>query len=258
MAKRKNLIGQKFERLTVVKRGDDIICPSGKKDSAWWCLCDCQLSLPEEMQKLVLIRQSSLVTGGTKSCGCIRREIIIESNKNGKKYNKYDLSGDYGIGWTSNTNEEFYFDLEDYDKIKNYCWFEHKCETNDGIGYIKSNDENNRTIELHRLVMGIFDINIRIDHIKHRLNDNRKSQLRIATGQENSFNQKLNKNNTSGVTGVYWKERDKKWIATIGLNYKKIHLGQFTNKADAIRARREAEERYFGEWSYNNSMKKGD
>ena len=33
-----------------------------------------------------------------------------------KKSNIYDLSGEYGVGWTSNTNEEFYFDLEDYDK----------------------------------------------------------------------------------------------------------------------------------------------
>ena len=38
-----------------------------------------------------------------------------------KKYNTYDLTGEYGIGYTSK-DEEFYFDLEDYDKIKDYCW----------------------------------------------------------------------------------------------------------------------------------------
>ena len=37
-----------------------------------------------------------------------------------KKYNTYDLSGEYGIGYTSK-GEEFYFDLDDYDKIKDYC-----------------------------------------------------------------------------------------------------------------------------------------
>ena len=37
-----------------------------------------------------------------------------------KKYNRYDLSGEYGIGWTTNTNHVFYFDLEDYEKIKDY------------------------------------------------------------------------------------------------------------------------------------------
>ena len=38
--------------------------------------------------------------------------------------NKYDLSGEYGIGWTHNTEHEFYFDLEDYDIIKYYCWYD--------------------------------------------------------------------------------------------------------------------------------------
>lgn len=45
------------------------------------------------------------------------------SNKGGKKnkrYNRYDLTGEYGIGYT-NQGVEFYFDLEDYDKIKEYC-----------------------------------------------------------------------------------------------------------------------------------------
>ena len=40
------------------------------------------------------------------------------------KYNKYDLLGSFGVGWTTNTNKEFWFDLEDYDKIKDYCWAE--------------------------------------------------------------------------------------------------------------------------------------
>lgn len=31
--------------------------------------------------------------------------------------NTYDLSGEYGIGYTTK-GEEFWFDLEDYDKIK--------------------------------------------------------------------------------------------------------------------------------------------
>ena len=34
-----------------------------------------------------------------------------------KKYNTYDLSGEYGIGY-SNSGKEFYFDLDDYDLIK--------------------------------------------------------------------------------------------------------------------------------------------
>ena len=48
----------------------------------------------------------------------LKNEKFIERSR---KYNTYDLSGDYGIGYTEEGNE-FSFDLEDYDKIKNYYW----------------------------------------------------------------------------------------------------------------------------------------
>ena len=38
-----------------------------------------------------------------------------------RKENIYDLSGEFGIGYCTNTGSPFYFDLEDYNKIKNYC-----------------------------------------------------------------------------------------------------------------------------------------
>ena len=45
------------------------------------------------------------------------------------------------------------------------------------------------------------------------------------------------------------------WLAQIGFNGQKIKLGRFKNKEDAIKARKEAEEKYFGEHSYDNSQK---
>ena len=54
-----------------------------------------------------------------------------------KQYNNYDLSGEYGIGYLFN-GEEFYFGLEDYDKIKNYCWYK------DSGGYIRTNAHKKR------------------------------------------------------------------------------------------------------------------
>ena len=54
---------------------------------------------------------------------------------------------------------------------------------------------------------------------------------------------KLRSNNTSGVTGV--SQSKGKWIAHIGLRGKIICLGTYEKKEDAIKARREAEEKYF-------------
>ena len=45
------------------------------------------------------------------------------------------------------------------------------------------------------------------------------------------------------------------WRAEIKINIKTIYLGFFNNKDDAIAARKSAEEKYFGEYSYDNSMK---
>jgi len=54
----------------------------------------------------------------------------------------------------------------------------------------------------------------------------------------------MQNNNTSGVTGVYWNKRDRKWQAMIKVNNKQIHLGYFEGKTEAITARKIAEIKY--------------
>lgn len=232
MGTAKNLLNQKFERLTVIED-----CGSNKhKQKIWRCHCKCGSE--------IIATSSSLLSGNTKSCGCLQREIARSQLR---KYNTYDLSGEYGVGYTSNTNHKFYFDLEDYEKIKNYCWCE--CQ-----GYIETKI-NNSSIRLHRLLFEVSDKEV-IDHINHDTLDNRKYNLRIATVSQNGMNQKLSTRNTSGEKGVSWHKRDKCWRAFITVNKKYIHLGSFNTKDEAILARRKAEEKYFGEYSYNDSIKK--
>lgn len=231
-----NLMGQKFGRLTVIKRADDYISPNGYKATMWLCKCDCGNE--------IIVRTSDLRSKRTKSCGCLWKDAHYKSFK---KYNKYDLSGEYGIGYTSN-GKEFYFDLEDYDLIKDYCWAIRKD------GYVISD----KTL-LSRLVMGNPD-GLEVDHIhgKFTRNDNRKSNLRIVTKSKNAMNVAIKKNNTSGIVGVGWNKKRNKWRAYITINNKMKELGCFDNINDAIKARKEAEEKYFGEYSYENSQKKGE
>lgn len=202
----------------------------------WTCLCDCGENKD--------INGDSLRKGKTLSCGCLQKCIAKETGEQRKKYNKYDLTGEYGIGWTSNTNEEFYFDLEDYDKIKDYTWLETK-------GYIYSSD---REYALHRFVTNC-NIDYVVDHMNHNTLDNRKENLRICSQQKNTFNQKVRSNNWTGVSGVSWDYDRNKWQAYISINGKRILLGRFDIFEDAVIARKEAEEKYFGEYSYDNSIK---
>ena len=198
------------------------------------CQCDCK--------RKKVVRKDSLVRGITQSCGnkdCIYHNKI--ENRKRKIFNKYDLSGEYGIGYTSN-GTEFYFDLEDYEKIKDYTWY-----VGDN-GYIKAENDD---IKLHRLVMDAENGDV-VDHIFHNKLDNRKSQLRFVNNSQNQMNRDVGKNNTSGYRGISWHKVHNKWIAQIGLMGKLKYLGLFTNLEDAVDARRQAEEKYFGEYNFKN------
>ena len=78
-----------------------------------------------------------------QSCGCVIlehcRKNLQKINDAGikRKFNNYDLTGSFGIGYTTK-GEEFYFDLEDYDLIKNYNWHIDKS------GYVVANSGDNR------------------------------------------------------------------------------------------------------------------
>jgi hypothetical protein len=83
-----------------------------------------------------------------------------------------------------------------------------------------------------------------IDHINHNGRDNRIKNLRDVTRSENMRNAQLSGSNTSGVTGVYYRKSEKRWIAAIGSGSKFVHIGIFKNKDDAISARKKAEAEY--------------
>ena len=94
-----------------------------------------------------------------------------------------------------------------------------------------------------------------VDHINGNKLDNRIKNLRLATNQENQWNiSSLQRNNTSGKTGVTWYARCKKWVAQIEVrdNQKRkgYNLGYYTKKEDAIQARIEAEKKYFGDFRH--------
>jgi hypothetical protein len=83
-----------------------------------------------------------------------------------------------------------------------------------------------------------------IDHINHDKADNRWINLMIVSCRDNSRNFPKYKNNTSGSTGISWHKRDKKWTASIYVDGRKVHLGAYKNKKDAIYARAAADVKY--------------
>lgn len=246
-----DLTGQRFGRLTVIERVEDHINPSGKPRPQWLCHCDCG------NEKIV--SADNLKYGGTKSCGCLKSETASKLAQkyftgdlrvDNRKYNTFDLSKDYGIGYTIK-GEKYIFDKDDYELIKDYCWY-----INDN-GYLVAHVINsNKRIRFHRLIMDcISNHGILIDHINHDRLDNRKNNLRMVSYHQNAMNMKRKESNTSGVTGVSWDKEKRKWCATITYNYKTIFLGYYSDFNEAVEAREQAEQKYFGEYSYTNSIK---
>jgi hypothetical protein len=67
---------------------------------------------------------------------------------------------------------------------------------------------------------------------------------RWATATEQQRHKRRQKNNASGVTGVFWNTDAKRWQAVITVNHKQIFLGTFSDIEDAASARKDAEQEF--------------
>lgn len=232
--------GQPDSKLIVIKQIEDHISSSGQHDAQYLCKCRCGSI------KDIIALAKNIRAGNVISCGCYRKERQSELKK---KYNQYldeifeDEFGKYRVGFTSNTNKEFYVDLEDYDKIKDYCWCEHILSN--GYHTLEAGDRVlNKTIRMQWIIVGKH-----YDHINRNPLDNRKRNLRKASLYENARNHNRQKSNTSGFIGVSYRKDVSKWSSYITWENKRVNLGIFKNKEDAILARLQAEAEYFGEFA---------
>lgn len=88
-----------------------------------------------------------------------------------------------------------------------------------------------------------------IDHINRIRDDNRASNLRLATTNQNQHNTGLSSNNKSGFKGVYFNKRDSKYHAQIMIDKRRISLGLHDTAEQAGAAYLAASEKYYGEFS---------
>lgn len=85
---------------------------------------------------------------------------------------------------------------------------------------------------MHRVIKDAPD-GLVVDHRDGDGLNNCRSNLRLANKAENAWNRRVHRNNKSGVKGVHWNDRDKRWIATIMQNRKSFRLGSFTELEEA-------------------------
>lgn len=117
--------------------------------------------------------------------------------------------------------------------------------------YVKCTS-NNKSVYLHRFILGVTDPKVKIDHENHNGLDCRQSNLRIVTHQQNTFNRRPNLNARSRYKGVWWHYAVDKWCAGITMNGKRKHLGVYDNEIDAAISYDVAAHELFGEHAYLN------
>jgi hypothetical protein len=204
--------GNRYGLLTIVSEGPRHSY-AGKRQV--WCKCDCG------NEELTLVVTNNLVSGNTSSCGCVGEE----SRKT------------HGM---SNTRT-----YQIHEGMLRRC----KPHLADDFPYHAGKGikvcEEWRIFENFFADMGECPEGMSLDRIDVN-GDYCKDNCRWATNSVQGYNKGLDPNNTSGKSGVSFYTLQGKWSAEIHVENQHIRLGMFVNFEDAVKAREEAELKYYG------------
>jgi len=166
--------------------------------------------------------ECTCLTCGNKSYKTIGS---IKQNKSGKcQYcmpdYKFEIKNGVAKGTLKN-GVSFFIDEDMISEFSKYYW-----NINDK-GYLERKNVNMDKMLLHWFVLGVDrNHDFIIDHINRDKTDNRRSNLRFVTIQQNCMNAKMPCTNKTGYVGVYYNKRKKSYVSVIEFRGKKIHFGK--------------------------------
>lgn len=147
-------------------------------------------------------------------------------------------------------------DDEDFERLNRYHWCYH------GNGYAARGYHENGKVHIektHQAIIGAAPKGYVIDHINGNKLDNRRSNLRFVTHQQNTFNSKP-KTNVSGrlcrsrFKGVTWRGDRHKWRSCITIDRKRHYIGLYDTEEEAAIAYNNAAIILFGEYANLNDI----
>lgn len=143
-------------------------------------------------------------------------------------------------------------DDDDYEMLSQYKWQAHFDQGNwyARRAYTTSSGKTS-TRRMHQDVLGTSGKCL-VDHIDGDGLNNQRANLRPASDAQNSKNKKMHRDNTTGFKGVF--DFHGKYQAAICVDYRRIHLGTFPDRASAARAYNDAAIKYHGEFARLNPI----
>ena len=144
-------------------------------------------------------------------------------------------------------------DDEDYEYLNQWNWSGEKHRNTFYAHRVDTTGEKNIKIKMHRLLAGVTDSRILVDHKDGNGLNNCKHNIRACNASQNSMNRKVyTKKKSSKYKGVHYREKGDFWIASIGARENRHYLGCFEFEKDAAIAYNKAAEKLYGEFANSN------
>ncbi|EMS6209735.1 TPA: hypothetical protein RET50_000874 [Listeria monocytogenes] len=209
-----------YNKLTIIK-------DTGKRtksgNALYECQCDCGNTCETTLAKLR--------SGHTKSCGCLIKDTANEKFKKyvGMRNNRLTLISD--TGKRTSVGQRIVLCKCDCGNTCEvvFAKFNSGHSKSCGCLALEKKKEKHEEGRAEKATKTLQDKKILIDGTN------------VAVINSN----KIRSNNTTGNTGVTFDNSRKKWVAQLVFQDRHYTLGRFTKKEDAIKARIEAEEKYF-------------
>ncbi len=129
------------------------------------------------------------------------------------------------------------YDEDDHELVNQYNW------------HIADGHARSGSLLMHRLILGVTDTELQVDHIDHNKLNNQKSNLRICTRSQ-SLHNRVTQKTSSKFKGV--RRYKGKYFAQIKHNYKYIYLGIFRSEITAAKVYDKASRGLYKEFGITN------
>jgi hypothetical protein len=170
--------------------------------------------------------------------------IKVRNRENGVFNRAFVVDGDVTYGYARG-GEVYLLDSADIPRVARYVW------SIKGRGYMTALVQQKERF-LHNYLLENYETGLYVDHINRDKLDNRRSNFRLCSMQQNSFNQGIPSTNSSGIKGAQ-QQKSGRWNARICFCQRNISLGAYDDPYEAGAAYDLGNRLLFDQYSWTNA-----